>query len=73
MSAASYVAGSYQLTWSVTYSVENGNSNAIMKLVTIDSTSSQEGLAYLFDFPQQKSNLYTLTIVWLYTWARIFV
>jgi hypothetical protein len=73
MSASSYVAGSYQLVWSTTFSVENGNSNAIMKLATQDTSSSQEGLVYLFNFPQQKTNLYTLTISWVYTWGRIFV
>ncbi len=69
--AGSYVSGSYTLTWSVTYSVDQGNSNAIFKLCTIDPSGGAEGLIYLFTMPQQKSNTYTLTIVWQWTWDRI--
>jgi hypothetical protein len=76
LSAGSYVSGSYQLTYSGTYTVEQGISNAIMKLFTVDtsvSTPYTSGLVYLFQTPQQKTNLYTLTINWVYTWGRIFV
>jgi hypothetical protein len=74
LAQASYVSGSYVSTWSCTFSAENGNSSSIWRLVTYDPASiSFLGLIYLFNFPQEKSNLYTLTIVWQYSWNRIFV
>jgi hypothetical protein len=75
LAAGSYTAGSYQLVWSGTYSVENGNSDSIFKLFTSNSTNPPTtlGLVYLFAEPQQKTDLFTLTINWLYTWGRIFV
>jgi hypothetical protein len=68
----SYSSSSYLLTWSVTYTVDQGNSSSIYKLLTQDSSGLQ-GLIYLFEEPQQKTNLYTLTITWQYTWGRIFI
>ena len=74
LTQASYVSGSYQSLWSCTFSAENGNSTSIWRLCTYDpSTLSILGLIYLFNFPQSKSNLYTLTITWSYSWNRIFV
>lgn len=75
LTSSSYVAGSYQITWSGTYAVESGNSISIYKLLTGNSTTPPTtlGLIYLFDEPQQKTDLFTLTINWLYTWGRIFV
>ena len=74
LAQGSYVSGSYQSLWSCTFSAENGNSNSIWRLCTYDpSTISILGLIYLFSFPQSKSNLYTLTITWSYSWNRIFV
>lgn len=75
LTQASYVSGSYQSSWSATFSAENGNSNSIYKIVTYDASASLDvlGLIYLFNFPQQKANTYTLTITFQYTWARIFV
>jgi hypothetical protein len=75
LTQASYVSGSYLSTWSATFSAENGNSSSIYKLATYDQNASIDalGLIYLFSFPQQKTNLFTLTVVWQYTWARIFV
>jgi hypothetical protein len=74
LAQASYVSGSYQSQWSCTFSAEDGNSTSIWRLVTYDpSTLTALGLIYLFNFPQEKSNLYTLTITWQYSWNRIFV
>jgi hypothetical protein len=74
LAESSYTAGSYLVTWSGTYAVDEGNSSTIYKLITTDPYNEQsEGLIYLFNMPQQKTNLYTLTVVWQYTWGRIFV
>ena len=74
LAQASYVSGSYVSTWSATFTAENGNSSSIWRLCTYDTASlSFLGLIYLFNFPQEKSNLYTLTITWQYSWNRIFV
>ncbi len=75
LTSASYVPGSYQASWSGTFAVESGNSNSIFKLATCSDNNPPVnlGLVYLFDEPQQKTDLFTLTINWLYTWGRIFV
>jgi hypothetical protein len=74
LTQASYVSGSYTSTWSGTFTAENGNSSSIYKLVTFSGESIFDlGLIYLFNFPQEKSNLYTLTVTWQYSWNRIFV
>jgi len=71
LSAASYSAGTYTLTWNGVYNVDQGNSSAILSLGTLDPVGLYVGLEYLFSEPQQKTSLYALSITWQYTWARI--
>lgn len=75
LSAGSYSAGTYTLNYTGTITVDGGNSSSIFKLFTYDTFTGTgaQGLIYLFDMPQQKTNLYTLTVVWKFSWGRIFV
>lgn len=73
LTPGSYTSGSYTLLYSATFAVENGNSNSIFKIYTYDPGTGGQGLVYFFSQPQQKTNLFTLTIVFQYTWGRIFI
>jgi len=75
MAQGSYTSGSYTILWSATFSTTQGNSSAIRKIYVSDfhgSLTVQDGLCYLFNQPQQKSNLYTLTLNVSFTWDRSF-
>lgn len=73
----SYSTGSYTTTWRATYGTTVGNSSLIRQMFMSDGTSgnnaNRDGLAYIFDQKQEKTNLFTLTAVWSFTWDRDFV
>lgn len=78
MSKDSYTASSYIVTWRTTFGTGEGNSTAIRKLavgsgIQTGGNYTVNGLCYRFDQPQEKSNLYTLTVVWKFSWDRDFI
>jgi hypothetical protein len=76
MSAATYSNGSFTRTWSTTFGTTEANSTLIRRIgfsTSAAATTLFDGLTYLFDYPQEKSNLFTLTIVLRQSWDRDFV
>lgn len=76
--ADTYVTGSYTLTYRTTFAAGVGNSSVIRKICLTDNAyygafPNYCGLCCFFDRNQEKTNLYTLTIVWRYTWDRNFI
>jgi hypothetical protein len=73
----SYTTGSYVVRWRATFATTAANSALIRKFFLHDLPSGgsfpQNGLTYLFNHAQEKSNLFTLTVVWKFNWDRDFV
>lgn len=75
MTADAYTSGSYTRTYRVTYTASECNSSALRKAYVAFNdvgASRMYGLVYIFDHPQEKSNLHTLTVVWKFSWDRDF-
>jgi hypothetical protein len=77
LAADAYTSGSYVLTWRATYAAGDCNSSLLRKIYIayndLGTWWRQWGLVYLFDHPQEKTNLHTLTIIWKFSWDRDFV
>jgi hypothetical protein len=70
--ADSYVSGSYTQTCRTTFAVGQGN-NSLIRKVGFGLSNGACGLVYFFDYAQEKTSLFTLTIVWRATWDRNFL
>lgn len=78
LSQDSYTTGSYLSTWRGTYATTENNQSNIRKLYLGDSPGggnslAQTGICFLFDQAQEKTNLFTLTVVWAFSWDRDFI
>jgi hypothetical protein len=74
VSGDTYTNGSYTRTARVTFSTIQGNSSVIRKIATGFGSSGSifDGPCFFFDQNQEKTNLYTLTLVYRWTWDRNF-
>ena len=75
---ATYVNGSFTKTYTKTFAVGDGNSSAIRKVALTSSASYASvnyfsGPVFLFDHPQEKTNLFTLSFTARISWDRDFV
>jgi hypothetical protein len=69
-----YVAGSFTRTKSVSLTAGEGNSSAIRTIAITNSGSTvgKGGIRFLFNHPQEKTSLFTLSCRFRYTWDRDF-
>lgn len=72
VSLASYVPGSFTRTASVTFAANEANSSNIVRIALARDYFYQSGYVFTFDWPQEKSNLYTLTLTFRWRWDREF-
>lgn len=73
----SYIPDSFTRTVRVTFATNEANSSGIRSVCVrwrqnISSSGDALGVVFVFDFPQEKSNLYTLTVVFRWRWDREF-
>jgi hypothetical protein len=77
LTVAAYNSGDLALSASLTFTPSEANSDAIRKVFLSNGSppitvGTDYGTCFLFDQPQQKSNLFSLTLSWKYTWDWLF-